>query len=178
MFCVKVFIRSLLLEVLRGTELCVRELKKKNLPEIGTNLDLQPPEWMQSTGVLILTPLKVSDHRTAMYNISAGNIFSFIFDLIYLCLADAHESHLEVLSAILTQFEVGVGTPIAVLGLESSAGQGHNGSTMTVGTSRHFLQNSALTPWCMKMSFSVSFPTHLGVLNSLFQSIVFKKSNN
>lgn len=81
-----------------------------------------------------------------MYNISAGNIFSFIFDLIYLCLADAHESHLEVLSAILTQFEVGVGTPIADLGLESSAGQGHNGSTMTVGTSCHFLQNSALTP--------------------------------
>lgn len=31
MFCVKVFIRPLLLVVLRGTELCVRELKKKNL---------------------------------------------------------------------------------------------------------------------------------------------------
>lgn len=29
MFCVKVFIRPLLLEVMRGIELCVRELKKK-----------------------------------------------------------------------------------------------------------------------------------------------------
>lgn len=81
-----------------------------------------------------------------MYNISAGNISSFIFDLIYLSLADAHDSHLEVSSAILTQFEVGIGAPIADLGLESSSGQGHNGSTMTVGISRHFLQNSALTP--------------------------------
>lgn len=173
MFCVKVFIRPLLLEVMRGIELCVRELKKKNFPEICTNLDLQPPEWTQSTGVLILTPLKISDHRTAMYNISAGNISSFIFDLIYLSLVDAHDSHLEVSSAILTQFEVGIGAPIADLGLKSSSGQGHNGSTMTVGISRHFLQNSALTPWCLKISFSVSFPTHLGVLNSLFQSIVF-----
>lgn len=39
MFCVKVFIRPLLLEVMRGIELCVRELKKKlprNLHKLGS----------------------------------------------------------------------------------------------------------------------------------------------
>ena len=81
-----------------------------------------------------------------MYNTGAGNVSSFIFDLIYLSLADAHESHLEVSRALLTQFEVGAGAPLEDLGLESSAGQGHNGSTVTVGMSRHFLQSSALTP--------------------------------
>lgn len=58
-----------------------------------------------------------------MYHISVCNISSFIFDLIYLSLADSHESHLEVSTAILIKFEVDVDAPRAGWDLEFSAGQ-------------------------------------------------------